>query len=210
MISRERAVEEALKAIDEGGLEAFGLASVAERLGVRVPSLYYHFHDKSELLSEVSRKLFMDAEQDVTRPGTDWKSWLINTSLAVRRSLLRHPNAVPLVLLNPPRDIVLKGYERTLRYLERCEIPKETRVLIIAGLDAIVWGSTLFEAAAVSRGIRSFALFDPVSFENKPSSNSNRHINDEAMYIAVARSFLDGLAIDTKALSKDRRRAAKK
>jgi AcrR family transcriptional regulator len=193
-------VEAALKVIDEYGLEDFSLATVASRLKIQAPSLYYHFHDKSEILGEVARQLFADAEPDIPRLGNDWESWVINTSLAVRRSMLRHPKAVPLLLSNPPRDTVLKAYERALRYLERCNIPKEERLLIIAGLDAIQWGSILFEAAAVSSGVRSFALFDSESFQSRSKTRSRgkktdraHQMDDEAVFVAVARSFLHGL-----------------
>jgi TetR/AcrR family transcriptional regulator, tetracycline repressor protein len=206
MISRERAVGAALQAIDEDGLESFSLGLVAARLKVQVPSLYYHFHNKSELLSEVVRSLFLDAEQEFPRLGLDWKRWMVESSLTVRRKLLSHPNAVPLVLLNSPRDIVLKGYERSLRYLERFEIPKQKQLLIISGLDAIIWGSTLFEATALSRGIRTFALFDPASFGDGSLTRDASHIiDDEKMYVAVARSFLDGVVPDNEPLKKRKR-----
>ncbi len=192
----------ALKAIDEHGLENFSLAAVADRLQVQVPSLYYHFHDKSELLTEVARKLFLDAEPSIPRPGSDWKAWCIETSLAVRRSMLKHPNAVPLLLLNSPRDMVLKGYERTLIYLERCKVPKQKRMLIIAGMDAIQWGSVLFEAAAASRGVRSFALFDSDPFDVHKKSKRAHKEDDEKIFAAVARSFLEGLQANGTRLKK--------
>jgi TetR/AcrR family transcriptional regulator, tetracycline repressor protein len=210
LISRERAVVAALKAIDEHGLENFSLAAVADRLRVQVPSLYYHFHDKSELLTEVARKLFLDAEPDIPRFGSDWKEWCIEVSLAVRRSLLRHPNAVSLLLLNSPRDMVLKAYERTLNFLERSNISKPKRLMIIAGMDAIQWGSVLFEAAAASRGVRSLALFDLDSFDGHQKSKREHAAEDERMFRAVCRSFLDGLPVNgVRAKTPKRTKSAK-
>jgi AcrR family transcriptional regulator len=203
-------VEAALKVIDEYGLEDFSLATVASRLKVQAPSLYYHFHDKSEILGEVARQLFADAEPDIPRLGNDWESWVINTSLAVRRSMLRHPKAVPLLLSNPPRDTVLKAYERALRYLERCNLPKEERLLIIAGLDAIQWGSILFEAAAVSSGVRSFALFDSESFQSRSKTDRAHQMDDEAVFVAVARSFLHGLRAGAWRAKRSRRTTKQK
>src|SRR3546814_3495147 len=49
LISRDRAARAALGAIDIHGLEALSLELVAQRLGVKAPSLYYHFkHKRSE------------------------------------------------------------------------------------------------------------------------------------------------------------------
>lgn len=193
MISKERAVAAALQAIDEEGLEKFSLGLVADRLKVRVPSLYYHFKNKSELLSQVMRSLFLDAEHEFPSLGSDWKFWMIASSLTVRRKLLSHPKAVPLLLSNPPRGIALSGYKRTLKYLKRCGIPSRKRLLIISGSDAIMWGSTIFEAASISRANRSLALFDSSNIDEHVPTRLDHHVDDEKMYIAVMRNFLDGV-----------------
>jgi AcrR family transcriptional regulator len=193
-ITRKDIVEVALSIIDKDGLEDFKISSVAKAMSVRLPSLYYYFEDRSELLAEVALKIFLDSEADVSSPrGTDWKTWAIKTSLAVRRSLLKHPNAVPLLLQYPPRTMVLGGYERTIRYLERCRVPAEQHFIILAGLDSMIWGSTLFEAAAISRGISSFRLLDPASFAGLVNSSPFDRDIDEKMYTIVLRTFLDGL-----------------
>ena len=54
MISRNLAANAALAEIDKLGMEGFGLSDVAARLGVKTPSLYHHFKNKDELLSEVA------------------------------------------------------------------------------------------------------------------------------------------------------------
>jgi AcrR family transcriptional regulator len=193
MISQERAVAAALQAIDEDGLERFSLGLVADRLKVRVPSLYYHFKNKSELLSQVMRSLFLAAEHEFPPLGTDWKFWMVASSLTVRRKLLMHPKAVPLLLSNPPRGIALSGYKRTLKYLKRCGIPSQKRLLIISGSDAIMWGSTIFEAASIARDNRSLALFDSSNIDEHVPTKIDHHVDDEKMYIAVVRHFLDGV-----------------
>lgn len=43
LISRTLAAEAALAVIDEVGLDAVSLSLVAQKLGVRAPSLYHHF-----------------------------------------------------------------------------------------------------------------------------------------------------------------------
>ena len=59
LISRTNAAEAALEVIDEHGLEELSLSLVAKKLGVRPPSLYPHFKDKSELLQEVARLMLV-------------------------------------------------------------------------------------------------------------------------------------------------------
>ena len=59
LISRSGAALAALAVIDEAGLEELSLSLVAHKLGVRPPSLYHHFKDKSELLEEVARIMLL-------------------------------------------------------------------------------------------------------------------------------------------------------
>ena len=51
LISRETAIRAGLEVIDELGLDAFSLPLLAKRLGVKAPSLYHHFRDKSDVLA---------------------------------------------------------------------------------------------------------------------------------------------------------------
>ena len=47
----------ALRIIDEEGLDALSLPRLARDIGVRAPSLYHHFADKSAILAAVSRAI---------------------------------------------------------------------------------------------------------------------------------------------------------
>ena len=60
LITRERAARAALGVIDVQGLDSLSLELVARRIGVKAPSLYYHFKDNTELLAEVARLLLVD------------------------------------------------------------------------------------------------------------------------------------------------------
>ena len=88
LISRERAARAALDVIDTQGLTGLNLETVARRIGVKAPSLYYHFKDKSELLSEVALCIFRDIK--VSFSATDrWDDMLVSVSVATRGSVCR-------------------------------------------------------------------------------------------------------------------------
>ncbi|HTO42329.1 MAG TPA: TetR family transcriptional regulator [Rhizomicrobium sp.] len=199
VVSRDTAIRAALDAIDEYGLEQFNMNMVAERLSIRAPSLYYHFKDKLELLTEVARILLLDADQEKTEPSADWKEGLVATSLAVRRSIMRHPNAAPLLLSHPPRHLALSGYERTMKYLEKAGVPADQHMRIVAGLDAISWGSILFEAVAVSLGFQLYPVYDPGLFPALARAKKLSPLSDEELFAGTMRTFLAGLdtQIDT-------------
>src|SRR6185369_14231763 len=107
LISRETAVRAGLEVIDELGLDAFSLPLLAKKLNVKAPSLYHHFRDKSEVLAEIARQIMLDADEPRRLPTDDWQEAVVSLSISAHRSILRHPNAAPLLLLYPPRHIVL-------------------------------------------------------------------------------------------------------
>ena len=56
-IARENIVEAAFRILDEAGLEGITLRKVACSLGIRAPSLYWHFKSKQALIDAVLAKL---------------------------------------------------------------------------------------------------------------------------------------------------------
>lgn len=194
LISRDGAVKAALEVIDRYGLEACSLAAVAKELRVKAPSLYYHFRDKTELFAEVAKQILLEAD-DVHRVTTaDWKEALIALTLSARRAILNHPNAAPLLLTYPPRHVALRGYERSLRLFGRTGIPLEYHMIIINGLDSLLFGSALFSSAARVRDMDPFPPYDPAQFPSLAAALKANPLDDQAMFEKVARSFLDGVA----------------
>ncbi len=193
LISRDGAIRAALEVIDESGLESFNLGQVARKLGVAAPSLYHHFRDKNEILAEVAHLLLLEAD-DLTRlPADDWREALITLSLAARRSILRHPRAAVLLLMHPPRHVALQAYERMLRLFEKKGVPKHLHMLIANGLDSIVFGASLLTASARAQGIEAFPIYDPSRFPSLTAAIKANDLDEEAMFVKVARSFLEGL-----------------
>lgn len=58
-------IDEALRTIEEGGVEHFSLREAAARVGVSSSAAYKHFADKAELLAEVARGGFAAMAQEV-------------------------------------------------------------------------------------------------------------------------------------------------
>ncbi len=72
--TRERILEEAESAFCRSGFSGANLAEIAERVGIRKASLYYHFPTKAELYSEVLRAILGHLQEmlvtAIQRPGT--------------------------------------------------------------------------------------------------------------------------------------------
>lgn len=194
LISREAAVRAGLEVLDEVGLEAFSLPMLAKKLEVKAPSLYHHFRDKSEVLAEIARQIMLDADEPRRLPSDDWQEAVVSLSVSARRSILRHPNAAPLLLLYPPRHQVLSGYERTLRKFEKKGVPAELRMLISIGLDNILMGAALTAAYAKSRDLPAFPVYDPAQFPSLAAAVKANPFDEEQMFVATIRAFLAGVA----------------
>jgi AcrR family transcriptional regulator len=190
LISRERAARAALGVIDVNGLDALSLELVAQRMGVRAPSLYYHFRDKAELLSEIARLILMDVRAPEPK-GKDWKQALVDLSIATRRSILQHPHAAPLLLQFFPRHLLLAAYDH---WISISPLPAEMHMVMIEGLEKITLGSALFEASCRSRSIEPMPNFERAKLPHLADAIRANGLGDEALFVATMTAFLDGLA----------------
>lgn len=102
LLTPDRIVTAATELIDAEGLAALSTRRLAERLGVRGPSLYNHFATKDELLDAVADALV--ARVDTSYFDThDWRDALRHWGHSYRAALTAHPNIVPLLAQGPRR-----------------------------------------------------------------------------------------------------------
>jgi TetR/AcrR family tetracycline transcriptional repressor len=97
-LDRQQVVAEALRLVDDAGLDALSLRTLARRLGVQAPTLYWHVRDKSELLDALA-DLVMDeaiaSAQEITA-GTA-REWLLEALSGLRSALLHHRDGARIV-----------------------------------------------------------------------------------------------------------------
>lgn len=191
LISRDRAARAALGVIDIHGLDALSLELVSQRMGVKAPSLYYHFHSKAELLSEVAKMILLDVKIPEHAPD-QWEEAVLDLNVAVRRSILQHPNAAPLLLQFFPRRLLLGAYDR---WIAGCPLPMEQRMVLIEGLEKLTFGSALFEAAYRSQGIEPMPDFDRARLPNLAEAVRLNPLDSEAAFIETLRRYLAGFHV---------------
>jgi len=188
-ITRARAAQAALQIIDAGGLEALSLETVARALGVKAPSLYYHFRDKAELLAEVARFVLLDLGPAVGGEAQDWEEAMVGVCLATRRTLLKHPNAAPLLLQFFPRHITLKGYDH---WIANCPYPAAMRMTLLEGTEKLTYASALFAAAAQARGVPAMPPVDPERLPHLAEALAANPHDAEGLFEQTIRTFLAG------------------
>lgn len=189
LISRESAARAALDIIDEEGLRGVNLELVARKLGVKAPSLYYHFKDKSALLAEVALCILRDVRPRINR-NMRWEESIIRVAVASRREILCHPNAAPLLLEHLPKHIFIETYDF---WASLCPYPDEIKMTIMEAMDKLMFGSALFAAAALSKGKSELPDFDHRQFPHiGAAADANLH-DDEEQFVECVTVFLAGL-----------------
>lgn len=86
-LDRAAIVQAALKLLDEVGLDQLSTRRLAAELGVKGPSLYWHFRNMAELRDLMADRLLAEA---LPAPDAchDWKAWLAEGARGFRRAAL--------------------------------------------------------------------------------------------------------------------------
>jgi TetR/AcrR family transcriptional regulator, tetracycline repressor protein len=108
-ISVAAIVEDALTVIAERGVAGLTMSAVAERLGVRSPSLYHHVRDKATLLDLVAQDAFgaFAADRDAYDDVASVDEWIVLTrsgTLRLREFYAAHPGLAGLIQATATRD----------------------------------------------------------------------------------------------------------
>lgn len=187
IISRERAARAALKVIDKEGIEGLSLQLVAKKIGVKAPSLYYHFKNKAEILAAVARLLLTDAKIENEDEYANWRDAQLALSVATRRSILRHPNAAPLILQFFPRRLLLNAYDS---WAGKNDLPAEMHMIVLEGLENLTFGSALFAARSLSTKTAPMPEFPAEKYPHLDEALKTNELGEEEMFIEIVRRFL--------------------
>jgi TetR/AcrR family tetracycline transcriptional repressor len=150
-LDRQQVIDEALRLLDDEGLEALSLRTLARRLSVQAPTLYWHIGSKAELLDALADAIMDDAIRAIPMPGSDrnWAEWLLTALIELRGAMLRHRDGARIV----------SGARLSLRRADFSESAMSTlvdlgvelqraRLLVLAG-ERLTVGYVLEEQAPV-------------------------------------------------------------
>jgi TetR/AcrR family tetracycline transcriptional repressor len=144
-VTRDGIVAAGLALLDEDGLEGLTLRRLAERLGIRAPTLYWHVRDKRELLDLMVSVIMDEALADwrEPHPGQPWWDWLAGRARALRAGLLAHRDGALVLAGNRPAQPALPGIERQLAALAGAGFSPPEALLTLLALNAYVIGEAL-------------------------------------------------------------------
>ena len=100
--SEEMILDAALDLLDEGGIAAASVRSIAAWVGVALNVVYTYFLSKAAVLRGVVERILGEVEHDtVTDQARPWRERVESLALHLRQRVLAHPAAVPLMVSGP-------------------------------------------------------------------------------------------------------------
>lgn len=114
-------LHEAVRFIDEHGVQHLTMRRLGSRLGVEAMALYRYIPGREQLLDGVVEvvmdELYTDTMRQADQSAT-WPEYLQRMAHGVRRLALTHPQVFPLVATRPPAAPWLRPPLRSLRWVE--------------------------------------------------------------------------------------------
>src|SRR3974390_3160253 len=101
-LTRDVIFTTALAIVDAEGVEGLSMRRLAHDLGIKAMSLYPHVRDKQALLGGVVELSLRMQAPAPPKPGAKWQNVAAGAVLAFRRTLVAHPNVLPVMAAHPP------------------------------------------------------------------------------------------------------------
>jgi len=140
-LSRERIVDTAIALVDAEGLDALTMRRLGAELGMDPMAVYYYVPNKAALLDAVVEAVMAEIDLGVDDPSRPAEERLIRAAEAYAEVLVRHRNALPLLLVRgPATPAALAPVELMVAILRGGGVPPERAVAGMHVLTAAVRG----------------------------------------------------------------------
>lgn len=156
-IDRRRLAEEALQLLSEQGLEGLSMRALAMRLGIGASALYWHIHNKQDLIGLVAAGIYERAFASVSE--REWRSWLTAFGHALRREVLAHRDSARICTqMAPMQTFTIENLQRLVQPLEDAGLPTSTCLSYQSSVISLTLGWAIFEQRDVTRAFLSSML----------------------------------------------------
>jgi TetR/AcrR family tetracycline transcriptional repressor len=144
-IHQRQVIDVALALLDEAGLANLQMRAVAGRLNVQASALYWHVHNKGELLSLMSAH-FYDTALAAVPAGLTWRDWLLTYGNAFRRALLGHRDSAQLcAIARPLSDDTETAADLLTRPLISAGLSRQLALSYYSSVVSLVLGWCIYE-----------------------------------------------------------------
>ena len=149
-LTKEEVVREAMRLIEQEGVDACSMRNVATRVGVTAMALYSYVPSRDALLNEAC-VAFLSTVDARPRPGERWDDTLIRCMRALRNACMQHPRIAALTN-DPAVGAGLEPYLMRLRALFLAQgMPEEIAIQLTVAADAFFAGFMLRSGQLVER-----------------------------------------------------------
>lgn len=143
--SRAQLQKAALALVDERGLDALSMRSLAAAVGTGAMTLYNHVADRAELDALVIDAVMAEARWKRSASYDDWRDEVRAVATTIWRAVRAHPHVVPLILTRRSRspalaelsEALLRGLARSGRSGAELLIAFRTVSAFIAGMAQV-------------------------------------------------------------------------
>jgi AcrR family transcriptional regulator len=148
-LTRERIVAEAMRLLDEEGMEALSMRNLGQRLGAGATSLYRHVASKDELIELVADEVYGEVEVPEVSDPAEWRQATVAMAHSLREVGLRHMwmsqvlGQVGMSYLGPN---VVSVTERELAVLTMAGFDQDEAARALGTISSFVIGITATEA----------------------------------------------------------------
>jgi len=143
-LSRSRVVVAALAIVDRDGPEGLTMRALGRELGVDRMAVYHYVPGKSALYDALAEAVWAEVELPA-RTG-EWEADLVALARGVRRALLAHPRALPVVATRQSvAPATLDLLETGIAILVEAGLPPAVALSLMGAASALLVGSALTE-----------------------------------------------------------------
>jgi TetR/AcrR family transcriptional regulator, tetracycline repressor protein len=97
-------VEAAWTLVERDGVDALTSRTLAAKLGVKSPALYWHVPSMTALHSLMVERMLTESIRNPA-PGEAWQLWLHDVGMAQRRNFLSHRDSGRIIAIAPPTEV---------------------------------------------------------------------------------------------------------
>ncbi len=153
-LSRERVLGAAVTVADAGGAGSLTIRSIAQELGVKPMSVYYHVANKDEILDGIVDFVFSQIELPSTTG--DWRAEIERRAVSARQVLRKHSWAIALMeSRTTPGPATLRHHDSVIATLRAAGFSRAMTAHAYALLDAYIYGFAVQEASLPFEGPES-------------------------------------------------------
>jgi TetR/AcrR family transcriptional regulator, tetracycline repressor protein len=171
-LTRQKVVAAALRLVDRDGLDGLTMRALGRELGVDPMAVYYHVPNKAAVLDGVVEAVWseIDLPESSNQP---WQSELEQIARAMRDTLRRHPNALPVLATRPNTSVPgLRVTDRTLGVLLAAGFPPVEALEFVNAAGEFLMGHALSEAGGPLVSAEAAGSDDEASLAAVDSANA--------------------------------------